>query len=51
MKRQEALEAFGIILLALVIAVTVLTSFRTCEVLKDGQVVKVNCAEVIAYDK
>lgn len=51
MKRQEALEAFGIILLALIVAVTVLTSFRTCEVLEDNQVISKSCYEVKPFEK
>jgi hypothetical protein len=51
MQRTEIIEAFGIILLALVLSVSLLTMFRTCEVLENYQVRQVNCMEVYSLEK
>lgn len=51
MKKQEVIEVVCIMLLALVVSVTLLTSFRTCEILEDNQVKKISCYEVESYEK
>lgn len=52
MKRQELIECFGILLLALVLAVSLITMTRTCETLdRFSNVVSMNCIEVSSYEK
>lgn len=52
---QELFEAFGILLLALVIAISFITMPRMCEARNqfdgDGNPLKIPCAEVIDYEK
>lgn len=51
MNKTEMIEVFAIICLAIVVSITLLTNFRTCEVLENGQVLKVPCVEVSKYEK
>lgn len=49
--RTELIEVFSIIALMIVVSITLLTNFRTCEVLENNQVKKLPCYEVIQYEK
>jgi len=52
MNTKEVFEVFGIMLLALVLAVTFLTMTRTCETLDhNGNVVSMNCMEISSFEK
>jgi hypothetical protein len=50
MKKQEVIEVVCIMLLALVVSVSLLTTFRTCEILQDGQVIRKSCYEVKSFE-
>lgn len=51
MNKTEMINIIAIICLALVVSLTLLTNFRTCEILENGQVLKVPCVEVSKYEK
>lgn len=51
MNKTEMIEIIAIICLSIVVSITLLTNFRTCEVLENGQVLKVPCVEVSNYEK
>lgn len=49
MNKNEMINVIAIICLAIVVSLTLLTNFRTCEILENGQVLKVPCYEVDNY--
>lgn len=50
MNKTEMINVIAIICLAIVVSLTLLTNFRICEVLENGQVLKVPCVEVHNYE-
>lgn len=51
MNKTEMIEIIAIMCLCIVVSITLLTNFRTCEVLENEQVLKVPCVEVSNYEK
>ncbi len=49
-KYKTGIEVVSILLLMVIVSISVLTMTRTCEILNNGQVEKVNCSEVKAFD-
>jgi len=49
--RTDMIEVIAIFCLMLVVSITLLTNFRTCEFLENGQVIKASCIEAMNHEK